>query len=249
MWIDALRVRTLDGETPVDAPMYASSKWAQAIGAVEEVVGGGLDQDLRFGLELWPRDPGGGQCLTLAERITNSKQPSNPACQEAEIPVPPALATGGAIAAAIDPLTTLICQTTPTGSALDTAGDWLNDHAVPGRRQYVVLVTDGADWDLSCPDPSPLLQTQQLAAAGIQTYVVGFFGQEAQAGALAFLNDMACAGQTAKDFADNCVQVGAGYVAADPDLPTPLYLQAGNGELPATLTAVAEEILDACVPG
>jgi hypothetical protein len=61
--------------------------------------------------------------------------------------------------------------------------------------------------------------------------------------------DMACAGQTAKEFADNCVQVGAGYVAADPDLPTPLYLQAGNGELPATLTAVAEEILDACVPG
>jgi len=68
-------------------------------------------------------------------------------------------------------------------------------------------------------------------------------------GALAFLNDMACAGQTAKDFADNCVQMGSGYIAKDPNLPTPLYLQAGDGELPATLDAVASEVLANCVPG
>ena len=94
---------------------------------------------------------------------------------------------------------------------------------------------DGADWSFSCPDPSPLLTTQQIAAA--------------QAGALAFLNDMACAGQTAKDFAQNCVQMDGGYVAKDPMFPTPLYLQAGDNELPATLTAVADEILQFCVPG
>ncbi|HEY0136676.1 MAG TPA: vWA domain-containing protein, partial [Nannocystis sp.] len=201
------------------------------------------------GLELWPRDPGGEQCITLEQRILDSKQATNPACEVGEILVPPALGSGAAITSAIDPLTTHICSTTPTASGLITASDWLIDHVVPGRKQYIVLVTDGADWSFSCPDPSPLLTTQQIAAAGIQTYVVGFFGQEAQAGALAFLNDMACAGQTAKDFANNCVQMGAGYVAKDPMFPTPLYLQAGDNELPATLEGVAAEILQFCVPG
>src|SRR5690606_32549168 len=136
--------RTPDGETPVDAPNYASSKWAQAIDAIEQVVGSGLDGSLRFGLELWPRDPGGGTCLTLEERILDLKPATNPHCQDAEILVPPALATGPAIAQAIDPLTTHICVSTPTGTALQTASAWLVDHAVPGRDQYVVLVTDGA---------------------------------------------------------------------------------------------------------
>ena len=241
--------RTPDGQTPVDAPGYASSKWAQAIIAIEGVAQGGLDNDLRLGLELWPRDPGGGQCITLTERILDSKQATNPQCEAGEILVPPALASGAAIAAAIDPLTTNICVSTPTGAGLITASDWLIDHVVPGRKQYVVLVTDGADWAASCPDPSPLLTTQQIAAAGIQTYVVGFFGQEAQAGALAFLNDMACAGQTAKDFANNCVQMGGGYVAKDPMGQAPLYLQAGDNELPATFQGIADEILQFCVPG
>ena len=241
--------KTVDGATPVDAPDYKSSKWSQAIAAIESVAGGGLDADLRLGLELWPKDPGGGQCVTLAERVTNSKQATNPQCQEGEVLVPPALNNGAAIAAAIDPLTTNLCISTPTGAGLITAEDWLIDHVVPGRKQYVVLVTDGADWDFSCPDPSPLLVTQQIAAAGIQTYVVGFFGMEAQAGALKFLNDMACAGQTATDFAANCVLSGPGYVAKDPMGMVPLYLQAGDGQLEATLQAVAAEVLESCVPG
>ena len=241
--------RTPDGATPVDAPDYASRKWSQAITAIEGVVTAGLDKDLRFGLELWPRDPGGGQCITLEERIKDSKQTSNPQCEAGEILVPPGIATGVAIDAAIDPLTTNLCISTPTGTALLTASDGLVANAGPGRRQYVVLVTDGADWDFSCPDPSPRLTTQKLAAAGIQTYIVGFFGAEAQAGAVKFMNDMACAGQTAKDFAQNCVQMGSGYQAKDPDLGTPLYLQAGDNELPATLTAVADEILQFCQPG
>jgi len=241
--------RTPDGQMPVDAPEYKSSKWSQAVTAIEGVATGGLDGQLRLGLELWPKDPGGDTCITLEERILNVKPATNPNCQEGEILVPPALGVGPMITAAIDPLTTHICKSTPTGAGLITASNWLVDNVVPGRKQYIVLVTDGADWSLSCPDPSPLLTTQQIAAAGIQTYVVGFFGQEAQAGALAFLNDMACAGQTAKDFAQNCVQMGGGYVAKDPMFPTPLYLQAGDNELPATLTAVAEEILQFCVPG
>ena len=240
--------RTPDGLTPVDGPEYKSSKWSQAITAIEGVAAGGLDQTLRLGLELWPRDPGGGQCITLTERILNTKNFTNPSCEVGEILVPPILGAGPAILSAVDPLTTNICTTTPTGAGLITASDWLTDNIVPGRKQYIVLVTDGTDWELTCPDPAPLQTTQQIAAAGIQTYVVGFFGQEAQAGSLGFLNDMACAGQTAKDFANNCVQVGVGYVAKDPNFPTPLYLQAGANELPATLEGIAAEILELCVP-
>jgi len=59
----------------------------------------------------------------------------------------------------------------------------------------------------------------------------------------------ACAGQTAKDFAQNCVQMGSGYQTKDPKLQTPLYLQAGDNERPATLTAIADEILQFCQPG
>jgi Mg-chelatase subunit ChlD len=241
--------RTPDGQTPVDAPDYASSKWSQAITAIEAIADNGLDSELRLGLELWPLDPGGGQCITLEERILNTKMTSNPACQVGEIVVPPALDSGKAITQAIDPKTTLLCNTTPTGSALDTAGDWLVANAIPGRDQYIVLVTDGADWDFSCPNPSPLLVTQQFAAAGIRTYVVGFFGAEAQMGALAFLNDMACAGQTATDFEQNCVHMGSGYKAKDPMNPKPLYLQAGNGELQSKLQTVVDEILQFCTPG
>lgn len=67
--------------------------------------------------------------------------------------------------------------------------------------------------------------------------------------ALAFMNDTACAGQTAKGFANNCVQMGSGYQAKDPMGQTPLYLQAGDGELPATRAAVADEILQFCEAG
>ena len=242
--------RTPDGTTPDDPPAYESSKWHQALTAIEEVATApGLDSQLRLGLELWPRDPGGGQCITLAERITNSKMATNPSCEFGEILVPPAPGVGDTIADLLDPATTTICTSTPTGNGLITAFNWLVDHLVPGRDQYVVLVTDGADWDFSCPDPSPLAIVQQLAAAGIRTHVVGFFGKEAEASAAAFLNDLACAGQTAKDFPGPCQDTPMGWIAKDPDDISPLYLQAGNGELTMTLGGVAQEIASMCVPG
>jgi hypothetical protein len=40
-----------------------------------------------------------------------------------------------------------------------------------------------------------------------------------------------------------------GYVASDPMLKTPLYLQAGDGALAENLQSVADEILQFCVPG
>jgi hypothetical protein len=236
---------TPDGVEPTDAPAYASSKWAQAISAIEKVAAPPIDQGIRFGLELWPKEADG--CITLAERVENTKQATNPFCEAGEILVEPAVSSGAMIAGALDPATTKLCVSTPTGSGLLTASDHLIDHAVPGRAQYILLVTDGTDWDQSCPTPDPLEVTQKLAAAGIKTFIVGFFGSAGPGGVGAgFLNDMACAGHTAKGFPDVCKLAGAGYVSADPAGPA-LYLQAGSGdELGAALKGVAAEVCCDC---
>jgi hypothetical protein len=139
--------KTPSGATPADAPDYASSKWFQAIAAIDQLVAPPLDATVRFGLELWPKEAEG--CITLAERVENTKQATNMFCEAGEIVVPPALSTGASIQAALDPKTTKICISTPTGSALLTALDHLKTIAAPGRPQFVALVTDGADWDQS----------------------------------------------------------------------------------------------------
>ena len=228
---------TPDGKNPTDAPAYASSKWAQAITAIEKVTAK-TDQTMRFGLELWPKNPGTG-CVTLAERINDTKQATNPSCQEGEIAVPLGLGQGPAIATALDPLTTKICTSTPTGEALITASTYLTANAQAGRPQYVALVTDGADWDQSCPKPDPLAEVQKLATAGIKTFVVGFYAQASAPGGvgIAFLNDMACSGQTATGFPASCKQVAGGWVAADPKA-APLFLTAeDSAQLEAVLGA------------
>ncbi|UQA58622.1 vWA domain-containing protein [Polyangium aurulentum] len=242
--------KTPEGNTPADAPDYKTSKWHQAITAIEKVVAPPRDQTIRFGLELWPRDPGGGQCITLAERVLDTKQATNPFCQDGEIIVPPKLGAGAEIQNYLDPATTPICISTPTGSGLLTATSHLLGNAVPGRDQYVVLVTDGADWDQSCPDPNPLPIVQELAAGGIRTFVVGFSAEGAiQPGGVGagFLNDLACAGQTADGFPANCKQTAGGYIAADPGGPL-LYLKAGNAsELDSALQAVTGGLCCDCI--
>jgi len=239
------------GEKPIDAPTYGSSKWHQAITAIEKLVAPPRDKNARFGLELWPRDPGGDACVTLAERVTNSKSPTNVACDVGEIVIEPALETGSAIQAALDPATTLLCGSTPTGDGLLTATEYLLTSTTPGRDQYVVLVTDGADWASTCSeDPDPLPIVQQLASIGVRTYVVGFSAEGAnQQGGVgaAFLNDLACAGQTAPGFPAPCVEQAGGYVAAEPDGPL-LYLQAeDSAALDAALGGVVDDLCCNCV--
>ncbi len=133
--------------------------------------------------------------------------------------------------------------------ALLTASDYLIAHATPGRPQYIVLVTDGADWDQSCPTPDPLPIVQKLAAGGLKTFVVGFSAEGANlpggVGA-AFLNDMACAGMTAKGFPAGCTLQGGGYVAADPNGAV-LYVSASDGAaLSSALESVAVEVCCDC---
>ncbi len=240
--------KTPDGSTPTDAPAYASSKWSQALTAIKGLVTPKLDQGIRFGLEMWPKDPGMG-CVTLAERVMG-KTSTNPFCEDGEILVPPGLGTSSKIAPLLDPATAHICISTPTGQALLTASAYLKANKSPGRGQYIMLVTDGADWDQSCPMPDPLEITQQLATDGIKTFILGFSatGEIKPGGTGApFLNNMACAGLTAKGFPDTCVMTAAGYMAKDPTGQT-LYLQASDGAaLSTAFDGIATELCCNCV--
>ncbi|MFO0616631.1 MAG: vWA domain-containing protein [Polyangiaceae bacterium] len=237
-----------NGVDPADAPAYASSKWSQAITAIEALVTPKVDQTIRFGLELWPKEEPG--CITLAERVENTKMATNAFCEDGEVLASPALGASGTIPALLDPTTTKICISTPTGKGLLTASAHLESIAKAGRDQFILLVTDGADWDASCPDPNPLDVTRQIAAAGVKTFILGFSatGDIMPNGIGApFLNDMACAGGTAIDFATNCVMGPNGYQAKDPNGPT-LYFQASDAAaLSKALDAVAALVCCDCV--
>lgn len=239
--------KTPNGGEPTDAPDYQSSKFFQAITAIEKLVAAPTDGTIRFGLDLWPKESPG--CVTLAEKITGTMG-TNAACEDGEIVVEPALGAGAAIASKLDPATTKICFSTPTGQGLLTASGWLGAHKVAGRAQYIILVTDGADWDQSCPTPDPLAVTQQLAGSGIKTFVVGFSAQgDLMPGAVgaAFLNDMACAGQTAPGFPAPCMMTANGWVSKDPQ-GAALYLAAGDAAaLDTALHSVAVEVCCDCV--
>jgi len=238
-----------DGTEPTDAPSYATSKWSQAISAIKTLVNPQIDQTIRFGLELWPKEEPG--CITLTERVQNTMQATNPFCEDGEVLIPPALGSSAGIASKLDPLTTKICISTPTGAGLLTASSELAQIKVAGRDQYILLVTDGADWNQSCPTPDPIAVTQQLAAAGVKTFVLGFSaaGDLMPGGVGApFLNDMACAGKTAPNFATACkMNASGGYVAVDNMGPT-LYLQANDGAaLSAALHKVAASVCCDCI--
>ncbi len=237
-----------NGSEPTDAPAYASSKWSQAITAIEGLVAPPIDATIRFGLELWPKESPG--CITLAERVENTVQATNPFCEDGEVLLSPVLGAQVAVDAALDPTTTKICVSTPTGSGLLTAAARLAEIQEQGRDQFILLVTDGADWAASCPIPDPLETVQTLAAASVKTFVLGFSasGELMPNGIGApFLNNMACAGLTAPDFDESCMLSGTGYVAVDPEGAT-LYLQASDGvALGAALQAVAAEVCCDCV--
>jgi hypothetical protein len=221
--------RKPDATTPTDAPDYKSSKWHTAITAIENVAKAPLDTTIRFGLELWPKEAPG--CTTLAERVMDVMA-TNVQCETGEILVSPALGTGAKIASILDPATTKICLSTPTGQALIEGAAHLTKMKEVGRPQYIMLVTDGADWDKSCPTPDPLKITQDNAKAGIKTFILGFSndGTLIENGVgVPFLNDMACAGETAPDPAKNCKPgPTGGMVAVDNTKGPTLFLQAGD---------------------
>lgn len=242
--------RTPEGTKPADPPEYASSKWHQAISAIEQVVAPPLDQTIRFGLQLWPRDPGGGVCNSLTQQVAGTKSATNVWCEAGDLTVHPALGAAEAVDSALDPHGTNLCYSTPTGQALVQAGAFFSQTKEPGREQFIMLVTDGADWDQTCPTPDPLATVQALAAVGVRTYVVGFFDPTSNGGSgsvgEAFLNDMACAGRTAPDFPNPCTDLGGGnYVAKGTDK---LFHAASNAaDLVTALDGIASDVCCDCV--
>ncbi len=222
---------------PAPESDHTLSKWYLAIDALETVTLS-FQARLRFGLELFPRDPGGNVCVTLAERIAGTTA-TNTQCEEGEILVSPDVNTAAAIDAALDPETTRLCRSTPIGAGLQTALDGLAALQNPIRDQYAMIVTDGQD---TCSTPDPVTKVQELAAAGVNTYVLGFdasgTGVDPE-----MLNNMACAGMTAPSHSTNCTQQGSGWVAVDPTNGPQLYLSASDGaELTTQIGNVAAAV-------
>ena len=224
--------RRPDSTVPSDTPAgHRESKWYLAINAIEGLTAE-LDDTIRFGLELFPRD--GGGCVTLSQRIQGTTA-TNAECEAGEVLVPPNVATSAAIDGALDVETTVLCSSTPIGAGLVTAKTALEGLRIDGREQYVILITDGQD---TCDETIPLLTVQGLAAAGIRTHVIGF---DASGGGIdrAMLNNLACAGQSAAGFPGPCIDDGAGgYRASDPR-GADLFLTANDAD---TLTAALEGV-------
>lgn len=236
--------RRPDGTQPPDTVAgRQESKWYIAITAIEALTAD-LEGTIRFGLELFPRDPGQDKCVTLSERI-NGVTATNVTCEAGEIVVSPTTGTVPAIAAAIDPDTTRLCNSTPIGEGLGTAVTELAALADPVREQLAILITDGQG---TCGDALSLSNAQALAAAGTRLYVIGFDGSGGNGVDNAHLNDLACAGHTAPLFPAPCTDDGSGNYAATSPGGAPLYFLADDAAaLTSALQDVAGEVCCNCV--
>lgn len=235
--------RRPDGAPAEDTPAgHETSKWWIAIAAVETLVSE-LDGTIRFGLELFPRDPGGEACVTLSQRI-QGQTATNADCEAGEVVVEPADFTAGAIVGAIDPETTRLCTSTPIGAGLGTALASVSGFDDEDRDDYVLLITDGRD---TCDEALSLHNAQLIAGTGALLFVVGFDGTEDGIDR-AHLNDLACAGRTAVDFDVNCVDSGGGnYVAVNADGPPLFLLVEDQAALAEALAEIAGEICCGCI--
>ncbi len=235
--------RKPDGDPPPNTTAgHELSKWYLAITSLEAATAT-LDQTIRFGLELFPRDPGGDACVTLTERIDGTTA-TNTACEAGEVLVHPEIGTSAVIAVDLDPETTRLCTSTPIGAGLGTAITELASVANPIREQYALLLTDGQD---TCDEALSLANAQALAAAGVNLYVIGFDGSGSGVDN-GHLNDLACAGQTAPGFPAPCTDDGSGnYTATNPDGVALYFLAEDETQLVDALEQVAGEICCNCI--
>lgn len=260
--------RTLSMAVPTDASYpdahdpnvrQLQTKWGIANQAVKDLTQR-LATTIRPGLGLFPRNPGpdaqGERCVPLETQMVNrynrdhNMPPLSPArntaCEAGEILVNPDAQAAAAIQTAIGTDSTLLCASTPIGAGLQSAETALAGIAAPGRPQYVVLLTDGAD---TCEeegvDPAEAPSTQRvqaLAAAGIKTYVISFSGAVRPAR----LNQLACAGRTATDLDTNCHKDSAGNYSAN-ETDAQLYLVAENKDsLESALRSIAGQVCCDC---
>jgi hypothetical protein len=239
--------RQPNGTPAVDTPGgLKESKWWIAVEAVE-VATATYSQGIRFGLELFPKDPGNGACVTLQQRISGTTA-TNPNCQQGEVLVEPDLSTSAAIDMAIDPLTSVLCKSTPIAKGLETTSAALlalEQGSNTEREQYALLITDGQD---TCSALDALQEVQAMAAAEVKTYVVGFHASGGTGVDVPQLNNMACGGHTATDFANNCVDDGQGNYSWDSlALPIVYIVAEGADSLNVALTNIAAEVCCDCI--
>ncbi len=206
-----------------------------------------LQEDVQFGLTLFPYDPDGNDgfdCSNLDTWLTEYLPPETTdlSCQPGEVKVSPNMMNGSLMQSALDRDNTGLCSTTPIGSGLAAAHADLSAIRTPEYQQAAVLITDGAD---NCDgrdgyNTNSLDEADAMAAAGIRLFVLGFSGSgddfEPD-----HLNNLACAGGTAPDFATNCEQVGSGYRAVASNQGRLYYLADEIDSLTASLQEIAEE--------
>ena len=233
-----------DGTKPPNTPAgHAESKWYAAVNAVEALTSQ-FETSIRFGLELFPREPSGDVCITLSERLSGQTA-GNPDCEAGEVIVTPDASAASPIASALDPETTMLCKSTPIGAGLASAATKLAAIRTAGREQYVLFVSDGAD---TCSNATALANTDALAADGVNTYVVAFDNGAPGGVDKGLLNDMACAGRTAPNFPAGCVADGAGTYRAQNRNGAALFLTADNGAgLSATFEQIAGAVCCGCI--
>lgn len=241
--------RRPDGTLPPNTPDgRLATRWHIAVTAVETVSAALADQ-VQFGLALFPNDPdgaGGTDCSNLATWLEEYLPPetNDLACQPGEVLVSPTLDNGAAMAAAIDTETTGLCSWTPIGAGLAAAQAELAAIVDRDLDQVAVLITDGTD---NCDSDegygtTSLPTADAMAAAGIDTFVVGFDGTGDDLDP-AHLNDLACAGHTAIDFAANCQAAGGGYRAVAAPSPARLYVLATEAaSLEAAISEIASQV-------
>lgn len=227
------------------------TKWYLATQAVKAVVAPPMDQKVAYGLEPFPLDPqvitdagGTGTCETLTN-LLNGITATNTSCQPGEVLVSPATGTGTTITNILDPETMKLCISTPIALALGTARSELQSSAKSGVSQYVLLVTDGGE---TCKG-NVVGVTQQLAAAGIKTFVVGFGAADAGAKGVntKLLDNVACAGETATGFPAPCTLGDAGgYVATTTAGPPLFYLAEDGASLQTALQKITSSICCGC---
>jgi hypothetical protein len=208
----------------------SQSKWDLAKSAVDAITLPPIDTTLRFGLALLPETLDGGGS-------SSGGGGNGGFCGSATAAIPLALDQGNAIASTLT--TTQLELGTPIGGAMQVAQSTLASAKTPDRSQYVILVTDGGE---TCQTNGALPVVQAMAAAGVDTYVVGFGG----AVDAKLLDDLACAGMTAKNFSTSCTKNGAGWVSSVPST-THVYWDAADGPaLHAALATIANGVCCGC---
>lgn len=216
----------LDRSESMSSPVGTQgSRISLAISAIEKITAAPTDTALRFGFQTLPAI-GGAECST-------------------QLVVPMGSGNGAAITSALGTMNPQLDFGTPIGGALTSALATFSKNKDPERKQYVLLVTDGGECCSCNTNDYDVGIAQQLYAAGVETFVVGFGGDDDPV----LLNDLACAGHTASNFATSCACTnGACKASASINATTtPLYFKASDGTgLKQALASIANETCCGC---